>query len=207
METFPPQAVVFDMDGVIVDSFAVNTAYYNYIARRLGLPALSPEDEMEVHRQTHEKALLHFAGAKRLEEAYAVGREQAARDLQTRHTMFPGGRETLAQLAAKVPLAVGTNRDQSSVVILRQLAIIQYFKLVVTPAQAPEPKPAASFIDYLLQKLGFAREQVVYVGDSLVDQNLCANAGVRLLAFRNPELKAWRHVDSFFSIPAVLGLA
>jgi phosphoglycolate phosphatase-like HAD superfamily hydrolase len=207
MEIFPPQAVIFDMDGVIVDSFAVNAAYYNYIARRLGLPALSPEDELEVHRQTHEKALLHFAGAARLEEAYAVGREQEARALQARHTMFPGVRETLIHLAAKAPLAVGTNRDQSSLLILQQLDIMQYFKLVVTPAQAPAPKPAAVFIDYLLRNLGFAREQVVYVGDSEVDQDLCANAGVRLLAFRNPELKAWRHVDNFSSIPAVLGLA
>jgi phosphoglycolate phosphatase-like HAD superfamily hydrolase len=207
MERFPPQAVVFDMDGVIVDSFAVNSAYYNYIARRLGLPALSPEDELEVHRQTHEKALLHFAGAGRLAEAYAAGREREARDLQTRHTMFPGVRQTLARLAAQVPLAVGTNRDQSSLLILQQLEIMQYFKLVVTPAQAPEAKPAAAFIDYLLQELGFIREQVVYVGDSAVDQDLCLNAGLRLLAFRNPELKAWRHVDNFAAIPAVLGLA
>ena len=206
MDAFPPKAVVFDLDGVLLDSFAANIAYYSYIASQMGLPPLSEHDQMVVHCETHQQALLHLAGPERLEQALAFSREYYARQLQKELKLFDGVREVLDHLRNKTPLAVGTNRSYSAEETLRELGLCQYFALVLTATQAPRPKPEKEFMDCLLGQLGFKPSQVVYVGDSLVDEQLCRNAGVRLVAFKNRDLQAWAHADDFYAIPPLLGL-
>jgi phosphoglycolate phosphatase-like HAD superfamily hydrolase len=204
-EIFPPQAVIFDLDGVLLDSFAANTAYYEYIALQMGLAPLSPADKELVHRETHERALKHLAGEKGYEQALALSRHCNALNLQKNHKLFPGAREALEQLKTKAVLAVGTNRDSSACRILRELDILSCFAVIVTPGEAPEPKPGKGFMDCLLKKLSLGAGEVVYVGDSLVDEQLCRAGGVRLLAFQNQALHAWAHVNEFADIPAALG--
>ena len=206
MELFPPKAVVFDLDGVILDSFAANVSYYGYIARQMGLKPLSGEDEQIVHRLTHEGALTHIAGESRLQEALEWGNDFNARQMQKGHKAFPGVGETLAYLYDKVPLAVGTNRNTSATGILRELGLMDYFQLVLTAGLAPKPKPDKAFMSHLLDIIGFTPQEVVYVGDSLVDQELCENSQVRLVAFQNQGLKAWAYTDDFIKIPGLLGL-
>jgi phosphoglycolate phosphatase-like HAD superfamily hydrolase len=61
-------------------------------------------------------------------------------------------------------------------------------------------------MDYTLDGLGLTRDQVVYVGDSSIDEALCQAANVRLVAYRGPELKAWAHVQEHDELPGLLGL-
>lgn len=205
MEAFPPRAVVFDLDGVILDSFAANIAYYNYIAAQMGLGVMASHDEEIVHRETHEQALIHLAGKDRLAEAHAWGRDYNAKQLQKTLKLFDGVAETLSFLKNKVPLAVGSNRASSALELLDRLGILGEFKLVVTPLEAPAPKPSQAFMRYLLEQLGLTPQEVIYVGDSLVDEQLCHNSHVRLLAFQNHKLNAWAHAHNFKDIPAILG--
>ena len=207
MEIFPPRAVVFDLDGVILDSFETNIAYYGFIARQMGLPPLSQHDQEVVHRETHEQALIHIAGQERFDEALAWGRDFNARQMQQNHKLYDGAREVISLLHGKVPLAVGTNRSHSGLNILRELGLLNYFSIIVTPVEAPQPKPHAVFMSYLLEKIGKTTNEVVYVGDSLVDEELCNNSGVRLVAFKNQGLNAWAYADEFSDIPEILGLA
>ncbi|MDR1397597.1 MAG: HAD family hydrolase [Desulfarculales bacterium] len=202
---FPPRAVIFDLDGVLLDSFAANAAYYDYIALQMGFAPLSPDDKKLVHRETHERALKHLAGEGGYERALALSRRQGALNLQKHHKLFPGARAVLDRLQAKAVLAVGTNRDSSARRILRELGLVSHFAFILTPGEAPEPKPGKGFMDCLLKKLALEAGDVVYVGDSLVDEQLCRAGGVRLLAFQNEELRAWAYVNEFTAIPAALG--
>jgi HAD superfamily hydrolase (TIGR01509 family) len=200
-----PKAIIFDLDGVLVDSYEANTAYYEYIAAKMGLPPLTQADKTLVHRETHENALKHLTGEEGYARALALSLDYSALNLQEKHKLFPGAEQTLAKLSAQAVLAVGTNRDKSTYRILRQLGLTGYFRVILTPGEAPEPKPSPKFMACLLNKLVLQAGEVVYVGDSLVDQKLCQGTGVRLLAFQNRELSAWRHVRQFIDIPRALG--
>ena len=48
-------------------------------------------------------------------------------------------------------------------------------------------------------------EQVMFVGDSLLDEKAAASAGVALVAYRNPELAGAIHVDDFNEFRRALG--
>jgi phosphoglycolate phosphatase len=61
-------------------------------------------------------------------------------------------------------------------------------------------------MEHTLDGLGLSRDQVVYVGDSSIDEALCIASDVRLVAYRGPELKAWAHVREHDELPALLGL-
>jgi HAD superfamily hydrolase (TIGR01549 family) len=206
MEILPPKAIIFDLDGVILDSYQANAAYYEYIALKMGRPHLTEDDKALVHRETHENALKYLVGEKNYPAALKLSLDYQALNLQKEHKLFPGVKQTLVKLKSKASLAVGTNRDQSSYRILNQLGIIVYFHIILTPGEAPEPKPSAKFMQCLLDKLALAAEEVIYVGDSLVDQQLCQASKVRLLAFGNQNLRAWAHVSQFTEIPAILSL-
>ena len=102
--------------------------------------------------------------------------------------------------------AVATNRQRTTSTALDHFGLSGLFDLVVTPLDVGVAKPDPKVMEHTLASLGLSRDQVVYVGDSRVDEALCLASEVRLVAFRGPELKAWAHVRGHGEIPALLGL-
>ena len=52
-----PDGIIFDCDGVLVDSGPSNVRYYNLLREGLGLPPITPEQERYVHMSTAEQAI------------------------------------------------------------------------------------------------------------------------------------------------------
>jgi HAD superfamily hydrolase (TIGR01509 family) len=210
MNSSPPsdlRAVIFDLDGVLLDSRQANEAFYNHILEVLGLPPMSPADVEVVHRESMEGSLRHLVGeGDKYEAALAYWREMDPTPFIRRLRLFPGAHQTLARLQQHLPLAVATNRTKTTTQVLQHLELEPYFQVVVTPLDAGVPKPDPRVLSCTLERLGLERHQVVYVGDSSVDESLCRAGGVRLVAFRNPTLQAWAHIDELPRLPPLLGL-
>jgi phosphoglycolate phosphatase len=49
-------------------------------------------------------------------------------------------------------------------------------------------------------------EEVIYVGDSMVDQMAARDAGIPFVAYRNPDLTADYHIRSLAEVADLLGL-
>jgi phosphoglycolate phosphatase-like HAD superfamily hydrolase len=84
--------------------------------------------------------------------------------------------------------------------LLTAYGLSGYFDKVVTAFDVSNPKPAP---DALYDILGFfdcGPDEAIYIGDSAVDQHHAEAAGVRLIAFKNNDLKAEYHVASFTEI-------
>jgi HAD superfamily hydrolase (TIGR01509 family) len=120
--------------------------------------------------------------------------------------LFPGVGQTLERLGGRFRLAVATNRSKTTPLVLGHFGLLEAFDLVVTPIEAGVPKPDPRVMEHTLAGLGLGPEEVVYVGDSSVDESLARAAGVRLVAFRNPELAAWAHVREMEELEPLLGL-
>jgi HAD superfamily hydrolase (TIGR01509 family) len=60
--------------------------------------------------------------------------------------------------------------------------------MVVTALDVKNPKPHPESVEKIIQKLNLRKEEVVFVGDSEVDQQTAKSSGVRFIAYKNREI-------------------
>ncbi len=203
----PPRAVIFDLDGVIFDSLAANVAFYNHILEAIGQPPRAEEALDIIHREPMDISMQALVGrGPEYDRAMAYWRTMDSAPFLDLLSLYPYVRETLDGLRQRLTLAVATNRTLTARSSLARFDLLEFFVEVVTPLDAGVPKPDPALMLLLLERLRLSPGEVVYVGDTNVDQGVCEGSGVRLIAFRNPHLRAWAHVDDFRQIPGLLGL-
>jgi phosphoglycolate phosphatase len=142
----PPAALVFDLDGTLIDSRRDITTAVNRMRAEEGLPPLALEQVVamvgEGARVLVERALGGQAPAARLEPA--LGRYLAhyrAVCLDTTRP-YPGVAPLLAELAARFPLAVLSNKGEAlSRHILAGLGLDRFFREIVGGDSLPTRKP------------------------------------------------------------------
>jgi len=209
MSSQPPaglEAVVFDLDGVLLDSRLANVAFYNHLLEVVGLPPMDQASEEVVHRESMEGSLRHLMGdGEHYDRAHAYWLKMDPTPFIQRVRRFPGARRALERLARRYRLAVATNRGRTTAQALAELGLEDAFDLVVTPLEAQAAKPDPQVMRLTLAGLGVRPEKAVYVGDSSVDEALCLASGVRLIAFQNPKLEAWSHIERMDQLPPLLG--
>ena len=198
------KAVIFDCDGVMFDTTGANYAYYNRILTHLGRPELTPDQFAYCHMHTVGNALKFlFEDAGQLEAAHAFKREMGYRDFIPMMAIEPHLKPLLRQLRPRVKTAVGTNRSDTMDEVLDVHGLSDDFDLVVTSRDVPAPKPAPDILNRVLAHFRIDAGEAIYIGDSSLDEQAARAAGIPLVAYRNPDLRAWRHVDG---LEAVLDL-
>lgn len=199
------KAVIFDLDGVLFDSFDSNVAFYNHIMEHMGKPPVPEHLKDVVHRESIHGSIKALVGdGEDYRQALDYCRKLDYEAFVGRLKLFPGVHQTLSDLAKEKRLAVATNRIASTMSALRHLELADFFEVVVTPADAGASKPDPKLMEYTLEKLALGRSEVIYIGDSLVDQDLCLASRVPLVAFRDKTLKAWAHVETMAQIPPLV---
>lgn len=204
----PPRAVVFDLDGVIFDSAESNIHFYNCILEGIGRPPEARQHFEIIHSEPLDLSLKHLLGeGEEFGRAMAYCRSLDPGQFVTSLTLHEGVAQTLAALKGRTRLAVATNRTVTCRRALEHFGLWELFEEVITPREAGQAKPDPAMMHMMLARLGLAEHEVVYVGDTEVDEGMCRAASVRLVAFRNPGLAAWAHASHFPDIPGLLGLA
>jgi len=74
----------------------------------------------------------------------------------------------------------------------------------MTVANTAAPKPDPDGVRQILEAWNLGREDVVFLGDSSVDEHTARNAGVDFWAFKNPDLDADLLVPDFPALLEVL---
>jgi HAD superfamily hydrolase (TIGR01549 family) len=193
------KGVIFDCDGVLVDSKVANRMYYNTVRKKLGLLPMTPEEEDFVHAHAVTVSIAHIIPVERLVEA-----EEARREIDYEQDIMPFTflEEGLVELLSTMRdlgylLAVNTNRTDSMEMLLETFDLTEYFSPVVTAAKVSHPKPNPEGVHQILRHWSLTRQQVAYIGDSSVDELTARAAGVPFWAYKNPKLPAALHVGSF----------
>ena len=216
----PFDAVVFDLDGTLVDTAPDLTAHLNEMLAGLGRPALDL-DEIRPMIGDGARALL-----KRGLEA--SGGLPAGADLDTlfleflaRYTAQPvrygavydGVVEVLDALQpAGVKLGVCTNKAQApSDRVLAELGLRPYFPVVIGGDALTVRKPDPGHLRAVVERLGIAPERSVMIGDSENDLLSARAAGIPCVlvsfgytAIAAADLGADRVIDHFDELPEVL---
>ncbi len=182
------KAVIYDCDGVMFDSFEANLAFYNRIRAALDRPALDRTnlEQMRVlHTYANREVLRYFFPD---EATYGAAVRAAGavdyRELVPFMRLEDGFRETLKALASQVELAVCTNRSTSMDIVLESFDLARYFGIVMTASRVTNPKPHPEPLLKVLEHFRIDPEQALFVGDSDVDRQAAAAAGVPFIAYK-----------------------
>ena len=199
---------IFDCDGVLIDSIQANTVYYNKYRTRFGLPPMSPEDVAYTHIQNVYDSLRRIVPPELYEEALAYRAQIDYRDLLPFLTREPGIRRLLSWLkAAGFLLGVDTNRMDTVHLVFKAVDLEGYFSPVMTVANTAAPKPDPDGVRQILEVWGVGKDEVVFLGDSSVDEETAKNAGVAFWAFKNPDLDAELTIPDFPALTRALARA
>ncbi len=199
------EAVIFDCDGVLVDSRAANAAFYNQILAHFNKEPLTEAQLTYVHSQTVYESLAYlFQGDSRLPEAERFWRTMDYGPINQMLTLQPGLIECLKDLHGRFKTAIATNRTTTMGGLLRRFGLERYFDLVVTSLDVRNPKPHPEAIQKILSFFGLNSREACYIGDSTVDEETAKRAGVLFIAYRNEDLPAEHHLSDFAELIPLL---
>jgi phosphoglycolate phosphatase len=180
--TAPPAALVFDLDGTLIDSRRDITTAVNRTREAYGLPPLSLEQVVgmvgEGARLLVERAFGADLPAERLDEVLvrylAAYREVCLDDTRP----YPGIPEMLTTLQERYPLALLSNKgEELSRLILRGLGLDAYFREILGGDSLATRKPDPAGLRLLAERLGVPVERALLVGDTRIDCETARAAG------------------------------
>ena len=186
---FSPRAVLFDLDGTLLDTIADLADAANLMLAELGRPART---QAEIHsfvgkgipnlvRRCMTEAT--HATETEIDAAVAVFRRHYAAVNGVRTTIYPGVVETLQTLRARdIRLAVVTNKAEAfTLPLLERMAIAHYFDAVVSGDTLAVKKPDPATVHLACARLGVAPAEALMIGDSANDALAAQGAGMPVL--------------------------
>lgn len=191
---FPFAAVIFDMDGVIVDSEAFYQEVLARFVREHGLDV--SDDELRgligCAQQHFDKTLVAWyeaLGAGTLSVAEAKRRYRLWRDripCDYRSLLFPGVREAVQGLADRgVRLALASSSPRSNIrEVLGACCLSRAFEVVVSGAELVASKPDPAIYRHALHLLGLPAEACCCIEDSVPGITAGRRAGLTVVARR-----------------------
>ncbi|MBI5390202.1 HAD-IA family hydrolase [Candidatus Woesearchaeota archaeon] len=174
------KAIIFDYDGVIVDSLPTVIELYKCIGKDLGIPEFTQIQNGDFFEGPWE---LHFKRlSKDTSENLMRAREIYFSELKKRQhevTVFAGIPELLNQLSKRYKLAIITNSSAAFVKEhLRVLHLDHYFHSIIGH-ECGFKKPDERMVKHCLEHLGTKPEETIFIGDMDTDIEAALNANLR----------------------------
>ena len=186
-EPIPFEAVLFDIDGTLVDSNYLHIQAWSTTFDELEVPV----DTWRIHRGIGLDSG-KLLGALLDDRAEELGDRAKARHAKRYHALagrlrlFKGSRELLAELDRRGrKLVLATSAPQNELDLLLPLLNADKWMTAVTSAEdAESAKPDPDIIEVALGKAGVTADRAVIVGDSVWDGEAALKVGVAFIAMR-----------------------
>ncbi|BCS55472.1 HAD family hydrolase [Geobacter sp. SVR] len=181
--------LIYDCDGVMLDTLESNYIFYNRVMEHLGRPPLDRSDlkaRTVLHTYSFENVMEYFFGNDPCRDsAWSFAKTIHYRDLAPFMSIEDGLIETLDRLKGRVSLAVCTNRAISMDMIIDDFGLSGYFEYVMTAAKVTNPKPHPEPLLKILDHFGIEAGEALFVGDGEVDMMSARGAGVPFVAYKS----------------------
>ena len=197
------KCVIYDCDGVLFDSLQANKNLYNDLCVSVGRSSLREKEVKYVHSHTvYESIHFVFGHDDGLEKkVLELLKEVDLRNYIGYLQMEPNLIETLDRLK-KIGLirAISTNRTTSMKHVMERFNLSPHFDMVVTALDVKHPKPHPESIEKIIQAFNLDRKEIVFVGDSEVDQKTAESSHVKFVAYKNREIPGDAHIEDHLSL-------
>jgi len=200
-------ALIFDLDGVIVDSNPVHIEVWRACLKRYGIDPGDDLPELMYGRHNDEIVRSLFGGGLTPEQVFAHG---AAKEVLYRQTigsqlaerLVPGAAAFLQRHRA-VSMGLASNAEPANVeFILKQSGLREYFSVVMNGHQVQRPKPDPEIYVRTAESLAIAPRNCIVFEDSSTGVDAARDAGARVVALRTTHVsfpRADLMIDNFLS--------
>ncbi len=181
------KAVLFDVDGVLLDSFDANLKFYQDLFVKMGYKPPTVHEFKELIHYTLEKVIKEFTKAsdQEVQRMLEIGKK-SIEELYPYELLKtpPYVEETIEKLNKIYQLGIVTSRVKHHIYAVASLACLQkYMQVTVgfedTKKHKPDPQPLL----FASKKLGLQPQEVLYVGDALSDILAGKAAGMKVIHF------------------------
>ncbi len=207
------RALIFDMDGVIIDSNPLHRIAWQEYTRRHGVE-MTEAMQQRMYGKRNDEIIRDFLGD-HLENrdviAHGAAKEALYREMMTPRTeesLVPGVREFLKR-HQNLKLAVATNAEPANVdFVLDHSGLRSLFEAIVNGHEVTNPKPHPEIYLRVAEMLQTPAEECVVLEDSYTGVEAGLAAGMRVIGvasthddlpgvcllikdFRDPALESW----------------
>lgn len=184
------KAVIFDFDGVLVDS---NEKWFDAFSTAARASGIKTTGDHETMKKNCGKRLSDFFAsvspgmhedAKKIEQMRLM-MTSLARDDEFTSSMktFRGIKKLLRHLKKRFKLAVGSGNNRKILNrFIEKFGLRKYFDVVVSADDVHKGKPEPDMLLKVTKKLGVSPGEAVYVGDSEVDIIAAKKANMKSIA-------------------------
>lgn len=178
--------LIFDCDGVLIDSEPISVAVIVDVLSGQGVPV----DEAIVYQRFLGRSMSTMREALRVDFNYVLGDEVMARIRERMRARFraelkpvPGVAAALAQLPGRHCVASSSSPERLELT-LGLTGLLQHFKPhIFSAAMVKNGKPAPDLFLHAARQMGFAARDCIVVEDSPAGVEAAKRAGMRVFAF------------------------
>jgi HAD superfamily hydrolase (TIGR01509 family) len=205
-------AVIFDMDGVIIDSHPAHRAAWRTFLREIGKNVTEAELDFVLDGRKRSEILRHFLGELSEDEIREYGdrKDEFFKKAALNVEVIPGVLELIASLHdGGIPTAVATSASESRCRhVLAQVRLADKFSVIVTGNEVSHGKPDPAIYRLACQRLGVPPRQALAVEDAISGIRAAKLAGLTCIGVtghQSPELL--RQAGASHVIQNFLGLS
>ena len=191
------KAVLFDMDGTLLDTLEDLCDSTNHALAQMGYPLRGIEEIRRFIGNGAEKqirrAVPEGTSEEKIMETLAAFRAYYQDHCQIKTKVYDGLLDVLSELKEKgVKMAVVSNKPDAAVKKLSREYFGDRLDYAIGPSDGVRCKPYPDMAEEALKALGVEKKDAVFVGDSEVDVQTGLNAGLDVIAvgwgFRSREV-------------------
>ncbi len=202
------EAVIFDIDGTLLDSEDANVASYRRIFEKAGYSVPSREAIIPLLHLTKHDTIGALASGMPTEKIEAL--REFARGVAYPVELlrvFPYSQEAVVSLSEKYKLGLASNRLKKSIdTYFAVSGLRDYFSAVVGVDDVLQPKPSPEPLLKALDDLGVSADYAVYVGDTHVDVKAARAAQMKaVILYNSPVLGADGYFTDYRELEKLIG--
>jgi len=178
------RGVIFDLDGTLIDSYKAIYLGFHHAYSEMGLSPLSYEQVQRAVGRGLGHTFRELLGEEKVPQALSLFRKKYEEIFRAHTHLLPDVREVVGGLQCRgIQLAVATNKlGRFSRAIFEHFGMEKMFAVILGDGDVSQNKPDPEMLYQAMDNMRLAKEETVFVGDSVIDIQAGKNAGVRVFA-------------------------
>ena len=198
------KAILFDVDGVLLDSSKANEAFFRKLLVAAGYPAPTEKEYAQVFYLSMWDAIKELTKSTSEEEVRKIW--ELGKKIPPDFDLLkvpPHAEEVIKLLKKDYSLGIVSSRVKQSVDHFFKICNVKdCFDTIVAFEDTAQHKPHPEPLLTAVKRLGISPQEAVYIGDAPTDAQAAKAAGMPVIIYAGKNIKnADADIDSFEQIP------